>query len=75
MPRISGVGLTADAHHISAPREDGVAVCNAIRFALQDGHLNAEQVRYINTHGTSSLRGDIANRLQFIMLMKVKLTD
>ena len=63
LARIAGVGMSADAHHISAPREDGVAVCNAIRFALQDGHLNAEQVRYINTHGTSSLRGDIAESI------------
>ncbi len=63
LARISGVGLSADAHHISAPREDGLAVCNAIRSALQDGHLNAEQVRYINTHGTSSLRGDIAESI------------
>ena len=60
LARIPGVGLSADAYHLSAPRIDGKAVSNAIKYALKDANLKAQDVRYINTHGTSSLRGDVA---------------
>lgn len=60
LARIPGVGLSSDAYHLSAPRIDGKAVCNAIHYALKDANLKAQDVRYINTHGTSSLRGDVA---------------
>lgn len=57
---IAGVGLSADAHHITAPREDGAGVKLAIENALRDAKLEPEQVGYINTHGTSTPLGDVA---------------
>lgn len=60
---VPGVSLTADAYHISAPREDGKSVTNAIRYALKEAKIKPQQLRYINTHGTSSLRGDIAESI------------
>ncbi len=57
---IAGVGLSADAHHITAPREDGAGVKLAIANALRDAKLEPEQVGYINTHGTSTPLGDVA---------------
>ena len=57
---IAGVGLSADAHHITAPREDGAGVKLAIEAALRDAKLEPQQVGYINTHGTSTPLGDVA---------------
>ena len=57
---IAGVGLSADAHHITAPREDGAGVKLAIENALRDAKLEPQQVGYINTHGTSTPLGDVA---------------
>ncbi len=57
---IAGVGLSADAHHITAPREDGAGVKLAIEAALRDAKLEPSQVGYINTHGTSTPLGDVA---------------
>lgn len=57
---IAGTGLSADAHHITAPREDGAGVKLAIENALRDAKLKPEQVGYINTHGTSTPLGDVA---------------
>ncbi len=57
---IKGSGLSADAHHITAPREDGAGVKLAIEAALRDANLEPTQVGYINTHGTSTPLGDVA---------------
>lgn len=56
--RLSGVGESSDAHHISAPHPDGVGANSAIECALSDAGLSAEQVGYINLHGTATPQND-----------------
>lgn len=55
-----GVGMTADAYHITAPAPGGDGAIRSMKLALQDAGLNPEDVDYINTHGTSTDLGDIA---------------
>ncbi|HXQ28051.1 MAG TPA: beta-ketoacyl-ACP synthase II [Gemmatimonadales bacterium] len=57
---IVGFGMTADAHHITAPAPDGAGAREAMRLALADAGLKPEQVDYINAHGTSTPAGDAA---------------
>ena len=57
---IVGGGLTADAHHITAPHPEGLGAKNVMVFALEDANLKPEDVDYINVHGTSTPLGDIA---------------
>lgn len=60
LARIAGVGMSADAHHISAPRDDGEGVKLSIQNALKDARISIDKVGYINTHGTSTPLGDVA---------------
>ncbi len=55
---ILGYGLTADAYHPTAPREDGLAASEAMQMALCEAGLASEAVDYINAHGTSTPLGD-----------------
>jgi len=55
-----GTGMTADAHHITAPHPEGVGALNVMREALLDANINVEDVDHINMHGTSTPLGDIA---------------
>lgn len=57
---IAGGGMTADAHHITAPHPDGLGATNVMRLTLEDAELNADEVDYINVHGTSTPLGDLA---------------
>lgn len=57
---VLGSGMTADAYHITAPHPEGISVANVMRLALEDSSINAENVDYINVHGTSTPLGDIA---------------
>ena len=54
----TGYGTTDDAHHISAPAEDGAGAANSMRLALQDAGLQLEEIDYINAHGTSTPMND-----------------
>jgi 3-oxoacyl-[acyl-carrier-protein] synthase II len=57
---VVGGGLTADAHHITAPHPDGLGACNVMRLAIEDAALDTSTIDYINVHGTSTPLGDIA---------------
>jgi len=57
---LAGFGMSADAYHITAPAPDGAGAQEAMRLAMQDGGIRAEQVGYINAHGTSTPHGDSA---------------
>ena len=57
---LAGYGMSADAHHITAPCEDGDGAVRCMTNALRNGGVNCEDVDYINAHGTSTPLGDIA---------------
>ena len=57
---VAGYGMTADAHHITAPHPEGHGATQAMKLALEDAGLKAEDVDYINVHGTSTPLGDVA---------------
>ena len=57
---MAGYGMTADAHHITAPAPDGAGAQDAMRLSMADGGIKPEQVGYINAHGTSTPYGDAA---------------
>jgi 3-oxoacyl-[acyl-carrier-protein] synthase II len=57
---IAGCGATADAHHITAPHPEGLGAKNVMIQALADAEMQASDIDYINTHGTSTPLGDIA---------------
>ena len=55
-----GGGLSSDAHHITAPHPDGIGVKTVINNCLKDGNVSFRDIDLINTHGTSTPLGDIA---------------
>ncbi len=57
---IVGGGLTADAHHLTAPHPEGRGAANVMKTALEDAGLNPEDIDYINVHGTSTPLGDLS---------------
>ncbi|MCL4148601.1 UNVERIFIED_CONTAM: hypothetical protein GTU68_014443, partial [Idotea baltica] len=57
---VVGTGMTADAHHITAPHPDGLGAMRAMKLALEEAKLNPSDVDYINVHGTSTPLGDVA---------------
>jgi 3-oxoacyl-[acyl-carrier-protein] synthase II len=57
---IAGCGATADAHHITAPHPEGLGAKNVMNVALEEAGMKPEDIDYINTHGTSTPLGDIA---------------
>jgi len=60
LARLAGYGMSGDAYHMSAPREDGEGVNLATSMALKDAGIDVSKIGYVNTHGTSTPRGDVA---------------
>ena len=57
---IAGGGATADAYHLTAPHPEGLGAMNVMIAALADAGMKPEEIDYINTHGTSTPIGDVA---------------
>ncbi len=57
---IAGGGATADAHHLTAPHPEGLGAKNVMIAALKDAGMVPDDIDYINTHGTSTPLGDVA---------------
>jgi 3-oxoacyl-[acyl-carrier-protein] synthase II len=57
---LAGYGMSGDAYHVTAPREDGDGAARCMNSALRNARLNPDQVDYINAHGTSTPLGDLA---------------
>jgi 3-oxoacyl-[acyl-carrier-protein] synthase II len=57
---VVGGGATADAYHLTAPHPEGLGAKNVMIAALKDAGMQANEIDYINTHGTSTPLGDIA---------------
>ncbi|MBL7788754.1 MAG: beta-ketoacyl-ACP synthase II [Chitinophagales bacterium] len=57
---IVGSGLTADAHHLTAPHPEGLGAYNVMKNAIEEAGLSVEEIDYVNVHGTSTPLGDIA---------------
>lgn len=58
-----GGGMSADAHHMTAPHPEGIGATNVMINALADANLKPEDVDYINVHGTSTPLGDISESM------------
>jgi 3-oxoacyl-[acyl-carrier-protein] synthase II len=63
LAEIAGAGMSADAYHLTAPHPEGLGVTNVMRNALDDAGMKAEDIDYINVHGTSTPLGDVAELL------------
>ena len=57
---LAGYGMSADAHHITAPPDDGHGGARSMQNAMRNARLNVDDIDYINAHGTSTPLGDIA---------------
>jgi len=57
---VAGMGLSADAYHITAPHPEGLGAIKAMELAIETSGIKKEDVDYINMHGTSTPLGDIA---------------
>ena len=62
---VCGYGNTCDAHHVTAPRPDGVTQAAAIRQSLDEAGYTSDDVLYINAHGTGTALNDVAETAAF----------
>jgi 3-oxoacyl-[acyl-carrier-protein] synthase II len=67
---VGGCGLSADAYHMTAPHPEGLGAQNCMKYAIEDAGLVKEDIDHINTHGTSTPVGDIAEPKAIVSLFK-----
>jgi len=67
LAEIVGYGMSADAHHITSPSEDGDGAFRVMKLALKDAKIEPTQVQYINAHGTST---DVGDRIETVALKR-----
>jgi 3-oxoacyl-[acyl-carrier-protein] synthase II len=60
LAELTGYGMSSDAHHITSPPDDGDGAYRVMRNGLKDAGIDADQVQYVNAHGTSTPVGDLA---------------
>ena len=72
---IKGYGLSGDAHHITAPAENGDGGFRAMLSAINDAGINGSDLDYINAHGTSTPLGDIIELKAIGRLLNEKLQN
>jgi len=65
---VAGGGLSADAYHMTSPHPEGLGARNVMKYALEDAGMKPEDIDHINTHGTSTPLGDIAEPLAIVSL-------
>lgn len=63
LAEVAGFGMSGDAYHITSPSENGAGAAACMKHALNDAGINADQLQYINAHGTSTNAGDIAETM------------
>jgi 3-oxoacyl-[acyl-carrier-protein] synthase II len=57
---VAGGGMSADAHHLTAPHPEGLGAMNVMRNALEDANMQPDEIDYVNVHGTATPLGDVA---------------
>jgi 3-oxoacyl-[acyl-carrier-protein] synthase II len=67
LAEIVGYGMSADAHHITSPSEDGDGAFRVMKLALKDAKIEPAQVQYVNAHGTST---DVGDRIETVALKR-----
>lgn len=70
-----GYGSTCDAYHITSPAPDGEGAARAIKLALKEANIKAEELSYINAHGTSTEYNDKFETLAIKSVLKNKAKD
>ena len=66
---IAGYGTTNDAHHMTAPRPDGSQAARSMRLALDDAHVSADEIGYVNAHGSSTPLNDTTETMAIKAVM------
>jgi 3-oxoacyl-[acyl-carrier-protein] synthase II len=60
---VIGGGMSADAHHMTAPHPEGLGATNVMKYAIEDAEIDPTDVDYINVHGTSTPLGDLSESM------------
>ncbi|MDX2414530.1 MAG: beta-ketoacyl-ACP synthase II [Bacteroidales bacterium] len=63
-----GTGMTADAHHLTAPHPEGEGAHRVMKLAIEDAGLQTDDIDYINVHGTATPLGDISETIAIVNL-------